>query len=194
MDRRSAASEATRLRVVEAAVALHGERGPAATRWPDIAERADVALGTVYRYFPTYAELMPACTSHAGQYTRPPTAEIFNRCQSAADRLAVLVREFFAFYERAAAWLRHGDCDRRKIPALDAIYRRREAAFEALVRLAVGPGAHAHDVDMAVALTSFSTWRTLQDRAVPTAVATTLVTDVLMRWAGGDRKRRRNST
>ena len=38
MDRRSAASEATRLRVIEAAVALHRERGSAATRWADIAE------------------------------------------------------------------------------------------------------------------------------------------------------------
>jgi len=193
MDRRSAASEATRRRVIEAAVALHGERGSAATRWADIAERADVALGTVYRYFPSYEELIPACTSHAGQFTRPPTVDIFNRSQSAADRLAVLVHELFGFYERAAAWLRHGECDRRTIPALDAIYRRREAAFEDLVRFALGPGAHAQDVDVAVALTSFSTWRILQDRAVPTGVASTLVRDVLTRWTSGDRKRRRNS-
>jgi AcrR family transcriptional regulator len=195
MDRRTAASQATRQRVVEAAVALHGERGTAATRWADIAERADVALGTVYRYFPSNDELIPACTSHAAQLNRPPTPDIFSGEQPGADRIAVLVRESFAFYERAATWLRHGMCDRRRVPALDRIYRRNEEAFEGLVRLALGPKAAAHAVDATVALTSFSSWNTLHGRGLSTGEAATLVTDLLTRWLGGGvRSRRRNSS
>src|ERR1700732_4503744 len=87
MNRRAGASEATRQRVIEAAVALHGERGAAATRWTDIAERADVALGTVYRYFPGYDELIPACTGHGLSTLRPPTPEIVGRGTTGAGRV-----------------------------------------------------------------------------------------------------------
>lgn len=194
MDRRMAASGATRRRVVEAAVALHGERGTAATRWADIAERADVALGTVYRYFPSNDELIPACTSHAAQFTRPPTPDIFRGEPAGAARIAILVRESFAFYERAATWLRHGIGDRRRVPALDRIYRRNEEAYEGLVRLALGPGGRAHAVDATVALTSFSSWSTLHDRGLSTSEAAALVTDLLTRWLSGNRPNRRNPT
>ncbi len=185
MDRRAAAAEATRLRVLEAAVALHAERGPVATKWADIAKRADVALGTVYRHFPGYDELLPACTSYGMALVRPPTVQLFSATRSPRGRLTVLVKEIFAFYERAQSWLRHGECDRRKIPAADAIYRRREALFEELVRAALGPRAKlAHAVDTAVVLTSFPSWRGFHDRGVPTAAAAALVTDVLTRWLG----------
>ncbi len=197
MDRRAAAAEATRLRVVEAAVALHAERGAVATKWADIAERADVALGTVYRYFPGYDELMPACTSYGMALVRPPSMQVFGATRSVQGRLSALVNEIFGFYERAQRWLRHGECDRRKIPAADAIARRREALFEDLVRAALGPRARrAHAVDTAVVLTSFPSWRSFHDRGVQTAAAAALVTDVLTRWVsdGGDSdgERRRN--
>lgn len=175
MNRRAAAAEATRLRVVEAAVALHAERGVVATKWADIAERADVALGTVYRYFPGYDELIPACTSHGMTVVRPPTVQVFGGIRSLRGRVSVLVKEMFGFYERAEPWLRHGECDRRKVPAVDAFHRRREARFEELVRAALGPLAnHTHAVDAAVAFTSYPTWRSLHDRAVATVTAAAL--------------------
>lgn len=197
MNRRAAAAEATRLRVVEAAVALHAERGAAATKWADIAERADVALGTVYRYFPGYDELIPACTSYGMALLRPPGMQVFSGTRSLRGRLSALVTEIFGFYERAEGWLRHGECDRRKIPAADAFYRRREANFEDLLRAALGPLAkRSHAVDSAVVFTSFPTWRGLHDRGVATVDAAALVTGVLMRWLGdggdgdGDRRRK----
>ena len=42
-----------RRRIVETTLELHGEKGVIATSMQDIADRADVALHTVYRYFPT---------------------------------------------------------------------------------------------------------------------------------------------
>lgn len=195
MDRRSAAAEATRLRVVEAAVSLHGELGAWATSWADIAQRADVALGTVYRYFPGYDELIPACTSHAMALVRPPTIEMFSGTRSLRGRLSALVSELFGFYERAARWLQHGECDRRKIPALEVVYRRREAMFEDLVRVALGSlAARAHAIDTTLVVTSFASWKSFHDRGVPTASAADLVTDVIAGWldnGGSDGKRRR---
>ena len=42
-----------RRRIVEATFELHSEKGVVDTSMQDIADRADVALHTVYRYFPT---------------------------------------------------------------------------------------------------------------------------------------------
>src|SRR3712207_4626602 len=61
MSKRAAAAEETRRRIVAAAQALHTEQGVAATSWEDIAERAGVGVGTVYRHFPSLDELVPAC-------------------------------------------------------------------------------------------------------------------------------------
>jgi AcrR family transcriptional regulator len=185
MDRRAAASEATRQRVIEAASALHGERGAAATRWADIAERADVALGTVYRYFPGYDELIPACTGYGLATLKPPTPEIFGRATSVGARVTALVRESFSFWGRAYPWMRHRECDRRAIPAVQAFHRTQEARFEGLVRTALGPLARRQRVLVAtVSLSGFSSWAALHDHGVPTADAAALVTEILARWLG----------
>jgi AcrR family transcriptional regulator len=185
MDRRAAASEATRQRVIEAAVALHGERGVAATRWADIAERADVALGTVYRYFPGYDELIPACTGYGLTTLRPPTPELFGRATSVGSRLTALIRDSFSFWERAHLWMQHRECDRRAIPAVEAFHRRQEALFEGLARAALGPLARRRRVlDATVTLSGFSSWAALHDRGVATTEAAALVTEILARWLG----------
>lgn len=50
-------SRRSRLRVLEAAVALFGERGYEGTTFKDIAARADVSVGLACRYFPTKEHL-----------------------------------------------------------------------------------------------------------------------------------------
>ena len=173
------------MRIIEAAVALHGERGAAATRWADIAERADVALGTVYHYFPSYEELFPACTSHGLARLRPPTPEIFERATSIGRRLRVLVHESFGFWDRASPWIQHGECDRRVIPAAETFYRHQEVLFERLVRAALGPLARRQQVVYATLIFSgFSSWAAFHDRGVATTEAATLVTELLGRWLG----------
>ena len=61
MTRRASAAAQTRQRIIEATRALHGEQGIAATSWDQIAARAGVGVGTVYRHFPSLDELIPAC-------------------------------------------------------------------------------------------------------------------------------------
>src|SRR6266511_4195895 len=56
-------------------MALHAERGILATTWEDIARRADVAVATVYRYFPSLDALVPACGEEVRRVTQPPRPE-----------------------------------------------------------------------------------------------------------------------
>jgi AcrR family transcriptional regulator len=46
MDKRKAAVEETRQRILEATFALHAEKGIFGTSWQDIAKRADVSVVT----------------------------------------------------------------------------------------------------------------------------------------------------
>jgi len=62
--KRADAMQATRRRITEAAVELHGSVGPARTTLSAVAERAGVQRQTVYRHFPTDDDLFDACSGH----------------------------------------------------------------------------------------------------------------------------------
>jgi AcrR family transcriptional regulator len=65
LKRRAERQDQTRQKIVEAAIALHQDKGLAATTMADVAERAGVGRVTVYRHFPDEAALVGACS---GQY------------------------------------------------------------------------------------------------------------------------------
>src|SRR5277367_6383667 len=77
------AQQARRQRVIDAAMALGLEGGYEAVQMRDVAARADVAMGTVYRYFTSKDHLLAATLVHwveqldvqlARQPPRGPTA------------------------------------------------------------------------------------------------------------------------
>lgn len=72
---RAVAVERTRERIVAAAKELHAERGVRLTSWEEIAERGGVAVATVYRHYPSLAELVPACAQSVFDVIRPPSFE-----------------------------------------------------------------------------------------------------------------------
>src|SRR5687768_17720581 len=104
MTRRASAAAQTRQRIIAATRALHGEQGIAATSWDDIAARAGVGVGTVYRHFASLDELVPACgdiTMQALALPDPAAVQaLFDRAGQPAERIERLVREAFAIYER----------------------------------------------------------------------------------------------
>src|SRR5215218_9165413 len=53
----------THLRITEAAIELHGTVGPSRTTLSAVAERAGVERRTLYRHFPTDADLFAACSA-----------------------------------------------------------------------------------------------------------------------------------
>src|SRR5918999_1473717 len=69
----------TRQRIIEAAVALHLERGPAQTSMNAIAERAGVNRVTIYRHFPDARTLLEACSTHARRLNPPPDLDAWRR-------------------------------------------------------------------------------------------------------------------
>jgi AcrR family transcriptional regulator len=90
----------TRRRITEAAVDLHGTVGPARTSWSAVAERAGVERHTVYRHFPTEADLFGACSAHYFAAHPFPDLEPWRAISDPNERLARALDDIYAFYER----------------------------------------------------------------------------------------------
>jgi AcrR family transcriptional regulator len=183
MTRRAAANAETRRRIVDAAITLHAEKGVLGTSWPDIAKRADVALGTVYRHFPSLDQLVPACTSENAVRIKLPGVGILVGLTRPEERIGRFVEELFAFYGRSAPWTPRAGVDRQQLPILDTILSRREAGLRALVEETLGPlRRRRHALDSALALTDFGVWRSLTRSGLSTQGAARLITEILITW------------
>jgi AcrR family transcriptional regulator len=90
----------TRRRITEAAVELHGTVGPARTTLSAVAERAGVQRHTVYRHFPTEADLFGACSAHYSAANPWPDPEPWRTIDDPHQRLARALDELYAWYER----------------------------------------------------------------------------------------------
>jgi len=94
---------ATRQRITEAAVDLHGTVGPARTTVTAIAERAGVQRHTVYRHFPTDDDLFTACSGHFAVQHPWPDVRAWRPIADPAARLERGLDELYAYYERTEA-------------------------------------------------------------------------------------------
>jgi AcrR family transcriptional regulator len=183
MDQRAAASAETRRKIVDAAIELHAEKGVVDTSWPDIARRADVALGTVYRHFQDLETLVAACTSENATRTRPPGPAVLEGLTRPEERLARFVEELFGFYERSAPWIPRASVDRHRVPALDAILKQRELHLGRLVDETLGLLRRQRAArEATLALTSFCVWQSLTSAGLSTRAAAKLITDIAMAW------------
>ena len=171
MDKRKEAVEENRRRIVDATVALHAEQGILATSWEDIAKKADVALATVYRHFPSLEELVPACGEHVTAVIKPPTLETaqetFGATSSQVGRIKLLVQELFEFYDRGRIFLDVSLQEAHQVPALAAWEAAWEATRKEIIKEALHPdGANDLNARMIAALTDFRVWRSLVDHNV----------------------------
>ena len=91
---------ARRERVIEAAMDLAGEGGYDAVQMRDVAARAQVALGTIYRYFSSKDHLLAACQLELWRETserfvlRPPEGD------TPSDRVVAFLRRAMRAAER----------------------------------------------------------------------------------------------
>lgn len=81
------AQEARRQRVIDAAVTLGLEGGYEAVQMRDVAARADVAMGTVYRYFTSKDHLLAATLVHWLEQLEERLAQQPARGHDPADRV-----------------------------------------------------------------------------------------------------------
>jgi AcrR family transcriptional regulator len=191
MDKRRAASEETRRRIVEATLALHAEKGIFGTSWKDIAERADVSVATVYNHFPSLDELVPACGELVYAITRPPSLEdaprIFAGARTLEERLECLVSELFDFYERGAPYL-EVDFQERQLPAVQEWEAHMRATIEGLVREALRPLQPDDGTVRAVgALLDFPVFMSFRRHEIPREQAEEIMNHMLVRWLEGAR-------
>jgi AcrR family transcriptional regulator len=184
MGKRAAAAARTRQRIVEATRELHGEQGIAATSWDDIAARAGVGVGTVYRHFPSLDELIPACGEVTMRLVAPPDPStvpaLFEHVSEPAERLERLVREVFAIYERGAPQLRAIRREGHVHPAVGQAGEELEASLTALVATALEPlGAEPADRAVARAMVDLGTWEALRGQGLGPDESAAAVADML---------------
>lgn len=176
----------TQRRIMEATIKLHNEQGVGATTLPQVARRADVALGTVYKHFPTVDALVTACGGRVMALIKPPGPEIFAGIRAVPDRIDKLVHELFAMYERGARQIAVARCEQGEVPALKAWVQQDAREHEQLMRLALGRDKPAApELHAALALTDFYIWKAFSEKSVPTQQAAEIITAaVLARVAG----------
>lgn len=90
----------TRRRIAAAAAELHGTIGPARTTMSAVAERAGVQRHTVYRHFPTEADLFGACSAHFFGENPLPDIEIWRQIDEPRRRLQQALEDLYGYYER----------------------------------------------------------------------------------------------
>src|SRR3954453_10132944 len=101
--RRAEHQAETRQRIIEAAVALHLERGPAQTSINAIAERAGVNRVTVYRHLPDARTLLEACSAHARALNPPPGREPLAPDRRPAPAYEVALTQLYDYFRRTEA-------------------------------------------------------------------------------------------
>lgn len=159
--RRAEQQAATRQRIVEAAVELHGSLGPAQTTISMVAERAGVQRHTLYAHFPDERSLYLACSGLAMERDPLPDAQAWRKIEDRRERLRVGLLAVYGWYERNAQL---------------AACVLRDAEYHPLTReiteMRLGPYMTAHQDVLGAKLTtkqravlrvalSFFTWRTL---------------------------------
>lgn len=180
MQQRSAAVEETRRRIVDATVQLHNEKGVAATSMQDIADRAGVALATVYRHFPTLDDLVPACGSRNFELNPAPAEGVFAGLDVAEERISALVGALFAHYDRGARPYEVGLAESAALPVMARLMENAAAHVKGLVTAATKPlEPDVKHLDLAVGLCDFRVWRALTQAGLSTDDAAEFITQLM---------------
>jgi AcrR family transcriptional regulator len=169
MVKRAAALADTRARIVAATVEAHRELGIQATSWDEIARRAGVGVGTVYRHFRSLEELLPACGQTVQRTMALPTPEqiahAFDDAHSSRARVRRLVSLVFDVYQRAAPFIDNIRRERRQIPQLEAWHHMIESTLDALLTEALSPlRPSRNQTETARALLDLDTWHAFKRR------------------------------
>ncbi len=138
MEKRAGAAKETRQRIVQACFDLHGEQGIADTTMTQIARCAGVSVGTVYHHFPRYEDAIAACGAYTDATVPPPQDGIFDGVENLEERVAVLVRATFAYFEKLGI-LALVRADRHRFQIVDDFVGEEAARRLALTRRALAP-------------------------------------------------------
>ena len=122
--RRAELEEATRRRITESAVELHGTLGPSRTSISAVAEHAGVRRSTVYRHFPDEPALFAACSAHWGAANPNPDLARWAAIEDPDERLRSALTELYAYYRRTRPMLENLYRDEATVPSVKASFGR----------------------------------------------------------------------
>lgn len=182
--RRAQSEEDTRARIAEATMALHEEIGPAATTISAIAERAGVQRLTVYRHFPTEADIFEACTSLWNSRNPPPALEIWADAADPSERVRKGLTALYAFYRSAQGMLRSILRDRGQVALADRHMGAFDKYLEAVAADLIGafPRGGARRERTLRHAVKFQTWDSLAaDGASDSEIA-----ELVVSWLRGE--------
>jgi AcrR family transcriptional regulator len=95
----------TRQRIIDAALTLHREVGPARTTISEVARRAGVGRVTVYNHFPDDASLLGASTAQFAAQSPPPEPDDWTAIRDPEERLRSALAELYGYYRDNEAML-----------------------------------------------------------------------------------------
>jgi AcrR family transcriptional regulator len=184
LKKRAEQMDATRTRITEAAIELHGTVGPARTTLSAVAERAGVERRTLYRHFPNEADLFAACSSHYFAGHPWPDLEGWRAIRDPDERLERALDELYAYYERTAPMFGNVLRDAEVVDfARDAVAPFDAFLDEAAEILLAGRAARGRKRDLlrgALRHTlAFSTWQSLSSNGISRQEATKLMTTLI---------------
>lgn len=138
LKRRAETTAATRRRILDAAIGLYREVGVAKAKLTAIAERADVARGTVVHHYGSGAGLLAAVLDDVLERLEVPDERILDGIDDHEARIRTFVDEMIAFQERSEPYwtMFENEMQRPELQQREAAYW---AAFERLLAAAVGP-------------------------------------------------------
>jgi AcrR family transcriptional regulator len=122
MKRRAELEAATRRRITESTVELHGTVGPAHTSISAIAEHAGVRRSTVYRHFPDETTLFAACSSHWRAANPVPELSEWEAIDDPAVRLQTALEQLYAHYRRTERMRENLVRDEKTMPTVEKIF------------------------------------------------------------------------
>jgi AcrR family transcriptional regulator len=182
LNQRALQQDETRERIVDAAIALHQEIGPAATTISALAERAGVQRLTVYRHFAAEGEILRACSSKwLGQHPPPDPAAIADG--DGAEHTRRLLLALYAYYEETQAMWRSLYRDRATMQALEEPMRAYDdylAMLAAVIQGDWSPGRSKRLRATIAHALQFTTWQSLNTQGLANRAIAALVGE----WIG----------
>jgi AcrR family transcriptional regulator len=185
----------THLRITEAAIELHGTVGPSRTTMSAVAERAGVERRTLYRHFPTEADLFVACSTHYFTANPWPDLGAWRAIRDPQQRLEHALDELYAYYERTEPMLTNVLRDAELVDfardALAPLHVYLDEAAEILISGRPVRGRRRELVESALRHgLAFPTWHSLTTNGIGRADAAKLITALVEAAATPTRTRR----
>ncbi len=161
LKRRGEQQAETRKRIVEAAMALHAEVGPAQTSISMIAERAGVQRHTVYAHFADDRSLLMACSGLHEERDPLPDAAAFRSIGDRTERLRAGLKALYGWFERNQQLMASVMRDAEHHPTVQEIVALRFGPPLAAINDALAEDLDTHQRTLLRVALSFFTWRTL---------------------------------